>query len=451
MLRMSSSELLQRKQKLAGIFLLAMTAINAAGVLYVIPELLRGYQDFTAFYCGARMLRAGEGSRLYDLKLQYQTQLEFAPHVDIREVALPYNHPPFEALLFLPLAYLNFFPAYLAWSLLNVTMLCVVVALLRKTFGEVASLAGWFLFLAVAGFPPVAIVLMHGQDSVLLTLLATVGLTLLARDQDAAAGAALALCLFKFQIALPMTFILAVRRPRLLLGFFPTAALLGAMSAMVVGWGGIVDYFHYVLRLEKSGAGGAIPAAGMPNLHGLIASMAGMGTRSPTTMWVTVGASIVVIGLAAWLVSNKDASVQFVFGLASVCAVLVSYHTLTHDLTLLAPIVLLLFAEPPLEWKEIRWDIVLLAGLYTLLWASAHWQWLSPFWCVPVLIWIFWKFGRAHRATSSSELGSRTPRNTVGGRALIIPHLLTSRRGDYVGFTSTNWFRAYEDGARNSD
>jgi hypothetical protein len=394
MLGMSSSELFQRKQRLAGIFLLAMAAINAAGVLYLVPKLQRGYQDFTAFYCGARMIRAGEGSRLYDLQLQYQTQLSFAPHVDIREAALPYNHPPFEALLFLPLAYLNFFPAYLAWSLLNVTMLWVVVALVRKTFGEVASLAGWFLFLAVAGFPPVATVLMHGQDSVLLTLLATVGLTMLAGDRDAAAGAALALCLFKFQIALPMTFILAVRRPRLLLGFFPTAALLGAMSAMVVGWRGIVDYVHYFLGLEKSGAGGAIPAAGMPNLHGLIASMAGMWSRSPTTMWVTVGASIAVIGLAARLVSNRVASMQFVFGLASVCAVLVSYHTLMHDLTLLVPLVLLLFAEPPLERKEIRCDIILLAGLYTLLWASLHWQWLSPFWCVPVLIWIFWKFGR---------------------------------------------------------
>src|SRR5580704_6763607 len=197
MLRMSSSELLQRKQKLAGIFLLAMTAINAAGVLYVIPELLRGYQDFTAFYCGARMLRAGEGSRLYDLKLQYQTQLEFAPHVDIRQVALPYNHPPFEALLFLPLAYLDFFPAYLVWCLLNIVMLAVGVALLKRRFGEVASLAGWFLFLVVAGFPPVATVLMHGQDSVLLMLCAIVGLTLLEKDRDAMAGVAFALCLFR--------------------------------------------------------------------------------------------------------------------------------------------------------------------------------------------------------------------------------------------------------------
>ena len=63
------------------------------------------------------MIRDGEGAQLYDLRLQYQVQMRFAPNVDIRQVALPYNHPPFEALLFLPLACLKFFPAYLSVEL----------------------------------------------------------------------------------------------------------------------------------------------------------------------------------------------------------------------------------------------------------------------------------------------------------------------------------------------
>jgi Glycosyltransferase family 87 len=405
---MSSNELVRRKERLAGIFLLAMTIINAAGVLYLVPKLQRGYQDFTAFYCGGMMIRNGESARLYDLQLQYETQLKFAPHVDIRQVALPYNHPPFEALLFLPLAYLNFLPAYLVWSLLNVVMLAVGVTLLKRTFGAVASLDGWFVFLAVSGFPPVATVLMHGQDSVLLMLLATVGLTLLDKDRDAAAGVAFALCLFKFQIALPLAFILAVRRPRLLLGFIPTAAGLGAISAMVVGWRGIVRYVHYFLHLEQTGAGGAIPAAGMPNLHGLMASLAGFGARSATTMWVAIAVSIAVIALAAWLVSRREASFEFVFGVASVSAVLVSYHTLAHDLTLLVPVVLLLFAAsaatsaPPRPFHS---DTILLATLYIILCASPHWRWLSPLWCVPVLLWIFWKFGRHPSANLSPQRG----------------------------------------------
>lgn len=401
MLGMSSIEQLWRKERLAGIFLLALTAINLAEVFYLVPKLERGYQDFTAFYCGALMIRAGDGERLYDLQLQYKTQLEFAPHVDIRNMALPYNHPPFEAVLLLPLAYLNFFPAYLTWSFLNIVMLALAVALLKKAFPEAATLDGRFLFLAVAGFTPVGRALIQGQDSVLLTLLGTVGLTLLEKEQDVGAGVALALCLFKFQIALPLAFILAVRRPRLLLGFIPTAVGLGAMSVAVVGEQGIAGYVHYVLGLEKSGAGGAIPAAGMANLHGLIASLAGTGARSATTMWVTVGVSLIAIGLAAWLVSKRNASAQFVFGVASMCALLVSYHALTHDLTLLMPVVLLLFAGPVFERWEVYGDTILLVALYTVLWGAAHWWWLSPMWCVPVIVWMSWKYGRGRWATLS--------------------------------------------------
>jgi hypothetical protein len=387
------ADVVRRKERLAGLFLLALTIINTAGVLYLAPKLQRGYQDFTAFYCGALMVLGGEGEHLYDLQRQYQVQLQFAPHVDIRQVALPYNHPPFEALLFLPFAHLSFFHAYLAWSLLNVVMLAVAGALVKRTFSEVARLRNWFLFLAVAGFPPVATALVHGQDSVLLMLLATVGLVLLKKKQDAAAGAAFALCLFKFQIALPLTLLLAVRRPRLLGGFFPTAAALGALSATVVGWKGVVQYVGYVLKLEKSGAGGAIPAAGMPNLHGLIASLSRPGARSPFAMWVTIAASLVAIGLVAWVVNKRGASVRLLFGMASVTAILVSYHTLAHDLTLLVPVVLLLFATPTLEQaEEVRSDTILLVLLYTILWASAHWSWLSPLWCLPVLIWIFRKW-----------------------------------------------------------
>jgi hypothetical protein len=112
-------------------------------------------------------------------------------------------------------------------------------------------------------------------------------------------------------------------------------------------------------------------------------------------MWGTIGASLAIVALVAWVVSRHHSSTQFVFGLATVTAILVSYHALAHDLTLLVPIVLLSLARTlsATEW-EIREDTILLVVLYTILWASAHWGWLSPLWCVPVLIWIFWKYDR---------------------------------------------------------
>jgi hypothetical protein len=69
-----------------------------------------------------------------------------------------------------------------------------------------------------------------------------------------------------------------------------------------------------------------------------------------------------------------------------------------HDLTLLLPVVLLLFAMPVFERREVYGDTILLVALYTVLWASAHWWWLSPIWCIPLIVWMFWKFGRGRWA-----------------------------------------------------
>jgi hypothetical protein len=91
---------------LVAIFLLAMTLCNLTLLFRVMPLLRSGYQDFTIYYTGARLLRNGQAPALYDLATQYRMQLTFA-HVAIRKGPLPYNHPPFEALLFVPFTLLE--------------------------------------------------------------------------------------------------------------------------------------------------------------------------------------------------------------------------------------------------------------------------------------------------------------------------------------------------------
>ena len=60
---------------------------------------------FTIFYtAGKCIVPQGHGRQLYDLRTQFAIQREFASEVKHRENPLPFNHPPFEALLFAPLA-----------------------------------------------------------------------------------------------------------------------------------------------------------------------------------------------------------------------------------------------------------------------------------------------------------------------------------------------------------
>ena len=76
------------------------------------------YRDFKIFYSGARILQAYPGTELYNLDLQARVQTELL-HIKTEE-ALPYNHPPFELLLFLPLAGLSYSLAFYLWIAISI-------------------------------------------------------------------------------------------------------------------------------------------------------------------------------------------------------------------------------------------------------------------------------------------------------------------------------------------
>src|SRR5205823_1129818 len=84
---------------------------------------------------------------------------------------LPFNHLPYEALLFVPLAALPFTASYYCWACVNVLMLLAVVKL-----AEAATGRAWpplLVFAATLAFAPAAIAIIQGQDSILILLLYT--------------------------------------------------------------------------------------------------------------------------------------------------------------------------------------------------------------------------------------------------------------------------------------
>jgi hypothetical protein len=85
-------------------FLAAMIVLHGWMFFRLRREIVTGYPDFTIFYTAGKCILQGHGRQLYDLEIQYEIQREFASEVKHRENPLPFNHPPFEALLFAPLA-----------------------------------------------------------------------------------------------------------------------------------------------------------------------------------------------------------------------------------------------------------------------------------------------------------------------------------------------------------
>src|SRR5437763_11191182 len=123
-----------------------------------------GYPDFTIFYGAGKIVSQGMAHRLYDRDLQYQVQEQFTHNVETRKAALPYNHPPFEALLFVPFSHLPYLQAYLLWDALNLCMLFAVPFILGPHIAVLRSapIAFWFS-VSLASFP-VFVALLQGQD-----------------------------------------------------------------------------------------------------------------------------------------------------------------------------------------------------------------------------------------------------------------------------------------------
>lgn len=394
------------RERIAAAFLLAMAVSHIAMALNVSHLLKNGYQDFTIFYTAGRMVRSGQASTLYDPDAQYRTEKEFAPNVRIRQAALPYVHTPFEALLFVPFTFVGYVPAYVLWTALNIALILLNLSLLRKHFTVVQALSPVLLVLAAAGFFPIAIGLIQGQDTILVLFSIVASMILLKDGRDGLAGAALGLGLFKFHFVAPLALIVAIRRPRLLAGFVPMALGLGGLSILLVGIRGVVNYVHYVLHLERTGAGGAIMASDMPNLRGLIDTVMGLPTDTVGSMAMTLLCSIAVFWTAQARIRRGNESVLHLFAFATIAAILISYHALPYDLVLLFPSALVLLATEVSENTRMdRADAVLLAllfmtPLYVLLWLR-----LNQFaWFGLLLIWLLWRFGRPSAANESPLL-----------------------------------------------
>ena len=379
-----------KRKFLVAAFLLTMTFCNLTLLFRVMPSLRNGYQDFTIFYTGARLLRDGQASALYNLAAQYRMQLTFA-HVPIRQGPLPYNHPPFEALLFVPFTMLDYWPAYLLWTALNLIMLAVSVTLLRRHFSQLAAVSPLVLGLGATAFFPVAIGIIQGQDVILLLFLFVLAVLSLDRGNDAVAGALLAAGLFRPQLVVPLVVFVAIRRWRVLVGFTPVALVLGIISVAIMGWRGPLDYARFVLHLEGTSARAFGPEA-VPNLRGLVEQLPGLIPSGRWAALLILASSLVVFFVTLRRIHNGRDSVIFLSVLAAVTTILISFHALVYDVSLLLPMVLFLLsrtlgvAGTKIDvWTILLVTLLFLTPLYVFLWLVVD----GFVWFSLILLWLY--------------------------------------------------------------
>jgi glycosyl transferase family 87 len=361
------------KRARAGAFYLGSVLVIHAVVLWSARDLIRkGYPDFTIYYTAGTMVREGMGPCLYDDAVQFGVQRDFAPQVATRRGALPFNHPPFEAIVFVPFSYLSYRVAYLVWALVNLTMLATLPRLLRPFVPVLGKWHGAVWMLAGLGFFPVFFSWLQGQDAILLLFLYALAFVSLKKGCFLAAGAWLACGLFKFHLVLPCFLLLLIQqkalRPvkRMLGGFMLVGALLGVLSVAIVGVQQMIAYPRYVLGLEATMARGAIMPSDMPNLRGILYLIF---ARLPDFNVLVVVLSAILFVVAMWISRQPNGDPHDLkFSLAVFAAVLVSYHGLGYDLCVLALPLLILAGWLQKEPGGDMWTrFAMLAGMAGLL------------------------------------------------------------------------------------
>jgi hypothetical protein len=312
--------------------LIASYAITWAQVT---PTRERG-TDFSASYVAALLLRDGDGSQLYDQRVERARHLELLPAGTV--IDLPFITPPTTALLALPLVALDPGTAFRVWSLLELALLVLAVWIaIRAGPWPERGMRGprlAVLLTAVAGGGTYAFLLL-GQVDGIAALGFAAAYFAWRRERPALAGfwLGLAFTATKPHLAIGLALWLLARRDwRALAGAATGGGVVALVSLGLVGPAGLGGF---VAALGF--AYGNTPGASTLGVPGLVASWFGSGAL-PATLGVG-GSLLALAGCALLGARSRGNPIALEASLAGALALslVASPHLLAHDLVILAP------------------------------------------------------------------------------------------------------------------
>jgi hypothetical protein len=360
--------------------------ISACGIFFTAPLALSGHVDFRTQYTAGYMARSGHGSQLYD----YETTERFQDEVvSPANGALPFEHLAYESLIYAPISFLGYRTAYVVFFAANLTLLVVAFGMFKPYLSALEEVWTFLPAALFACFLPVAMVLIQGQDSIILLALMVSSSIALDRGKDLRGGILLGVTLFKFQYALPIALLFLIwRRWRFITGFVLSSAVVIGVSLWITGTGGFLSYLRLLTEMSarfSSGLGAryGIHPESMQNLRGFAFALT---SGSPlATHAITVVLSLFVL---TWAAVKRPS-----FPRALLAALLVSYHQVITDTTLmLLPLGLVLAASCGEKSRNSTYRatlaVIIFAGQAPVLLAGSH-LWLLA---IPTLaLFVLWE------------------------------------------------------------
>ncbi len=301
----------------------------------VVPASLAPTSDFAGTYVAATLIRDGHAEQIYDTAAERRTLVESGAPTGHDNI--PFENPPSAAVVVVPFTLLNAGAAWRAWSLLQLAVMLLALVMVTRAapwpaaFTRRPRLA--MVLLALAGFGT-GLLFLEGQWDGVSVLGLAGAYVLWRRDRPGAAGFALG-------------FTAAIAKPQLVIGIAAYmvgkrdwravgGALVGAAASIAIGLVGagphaLVAFAAAIATPSNS------PTAQMQGTSGLFGSLLG---HAPGVFLLAVGAGVAAAGVAGWLGSvahrRPDLFEPSLCG-AVALSLFASPHLLGHDLTLMAP------------------------------------------------------------------------------------------------------------------
>jgi len=312
--------------------------------------------DFISPYSAARVAQRWGMVNVYNLGLQQTIQAEVVGFDLAPGQVLMFNHPPYLVPLLMLLVNGDYVGSLMRYAALMVAFYGLSLLVAARLF----QINGWKradIFLVAVGlltFYPLIVSLVNTQDTAILIFGAFLWAFGLLTGKDWLAGIGLALTTVRPHVTVLLAFPFFFRRQKVMAWFGLVLGVLGLISVLVLGWGGIRSYFE-VLLTAAGGEWYGMRETVMVNFIGLLWRLAPKlgGDLIHASGWVVYG--IALIGLCVlWARSQKITEKQI--GMAITVAAFTVPHLHYHDLTLLlvalVMIILLLVREGFMEARN---------------------------------------------------------------------------------------------------
>lgn len=225
----------------AAIIVMGMARLRITLILLASPENYK-QRDILQIYLMTKALMSGMNPYLplNELASKFVGGFPFFPH--------PAPYPPFIAILFIPLLWLNIANSILAWYIFEIVCLAAIAFMLTILWkGRLVWFGVIFSFFILLAWYPVMADLEVGQLSILLTLLVLAALLALQRNKKVLAGVLIGLSVAIKLITWPLIIYLILKKDwRAVAASVLTTLGLNLVAFFIMGIGPFMDYYLHV-------------------------------------------------------------------------------------------------------------------------------------------------------------------------------------------------------------